>query len=450
MYSLPDGLRHTAEKYHMIKPGMRVLCALSGGADSVVMTHGLAALAEALGITLAAAHFSHGIRPDAAETERQLCQSLCNCLGIPLFCGEGDTPAHASRMGISVEAAARELRYGFLDSAAVQWQGSTACVIATAHNLEDQAETVLMNLVRGAGLEGLGGIRPVAGRFIRPLIETSRADIEAYAAANGLDYAIDRTNLCSDYTRNKIRNQVMPLLRQINPRAAESISRTGFLLRLDSDYIGRQAGKALEARPLGEIDAAALAAAHPALASRMVLQAAGPRARRGLTSRHVQAVIGLAGAQSPSGSVDLPMGLAAVRQYGAIFIRPRREAGPHLPGPVKIDVDQAVEWAGWRISISRQNPQKGWCFDDKCIGFPIEIRARTQGDRICMGNYHKNVKKMLIERKIPKNLRDNVPVLCDNNGVLCVGNLQADLSRIAKGSGGQGVFIAVEPATGDF
>ena len=163
-------------RFGLLRPGDRVLCALSGGADSVCMTHLLASGAAERGVTVAAAHFSHGLRPESAGAERALCQRLCDVLNIPLFCGEGDTPAYARTHGLGLEEAARDLRRAFLEETARAWN---AGAIATGHHLEDSAETLLLNLIRGTGGRGMQGIPPKNGIFIRPLILMSKADILA-------------------------------------------------------------------------------------------------------------------------------------------------------------------------------------------------------------------------------------------------------------------------------
>ncbi|MBR5537533.1 MAG: tRNA lysidine(34) synthetase TilS, partial [Clostridia bacterium] len=207
--------------FGLAAPGDRVLCALSGGADSVCLTHLLATRAAEYGITVAAAHFSHGLRPESAAGERELCQRLCDSLSIPLFCGEGDTAAYAAAQVVGLEEAARTLRRGFLLDAADRWQ---ATAVATGHHLEDSAETLLFNLIRGTGGQGLQGIPPKSGRFIRPLILAEKSEILAYIGAHGLEYADDPTNFTGDNVRARMRREVFPALNGINPKAAAHLA----------------------------------------------------------------------------------------------------------------------------------------------------------------------------------------------------------------------------------
>ena len=210
-------------QFSLIHPGDRVLCALSGGSDSVCLTHRLAQLAKTQGFTLAAAHFSHGLRPESAEDERNLCQRLCDSLEIPLFCGVGDTAQYAAEHGMGLEEAARNLRRAFLEQTADRWQATS---IATGHHLEDSAETLLFNLIRGTGGQGLQGIPPRRGRYIRPLILTSKEEILTYLAENRLEYADDPTNFTGDNARAVMRRQVFPALEQLNGAAARHLAQT--------------------------------------------------------------------------------------------------------------------------------------------------------------------------------------------------------------------------------
>ena len=210
-------------RFGLLQPGDRVLCALSGGADSVCMTHLLATRAAELGITVAAAHFSHGLRPESALSERELCQRLCDGLGLELFCGQGDTTAFAKDRGLGVEEAARILRRTFLEETAQTWK---AHCIATGHHLEDSAETLLLNLVRGSGGRGLQGIPPRQENRIRPLILMTKAEILDYVRVHRLEYADDPTNFAGDNARAVLRREVFPVLNGINARSTEHLART--------------------------------------------------------------------------------------------------------------------------------------------------------------------------------------------------------------------------------
>lgn len=419
---LLETVQDTIRKYRMTEPGQTVLCALSGGVDSVCMTHILASLRPQLGIRLCAAHFSHGIRPEAAEEERLLVQSLCQSLGIELRCGRGDAPALAQKQGISVENAARTLRYVFLRRAAEE-TGSAR--IATAHHRDDNCETVLLNLVRGSGTVGLGGIPPVRDEFIRPLIGLTRAQIEAYAGRNNLRWAQDMSNFDQRIPRNRVRHTVMPALQSINPQAAANIARAAELARLDGEFLelcaNRLADQAVRRKNGIELQAAVLAQAHPAVAGRAVrllyVRAGG---RVGVfTLRHAQAVLALCAGASPSARADLPGGMIAYRRYDALVLETAHEKQEPLPC-IRLEPGQTVKWGQWQLCLSPTRwqdwPMAAFLAPDGTEN-GLFVRPRASGDIIVLSGGHRSVKRWMIDRKIPQKDRDRMPVLCDNKKI---------------------------------
>ena len=246
--------------------GARLVCAVSGGADSMCLVH----LVRTAGYDVTAAHFEHGIRGAESLRDAAFVERWCREQGIPFVLGQGDAHAFAAEKGLSLEEAARELRYAFLLETA---QELGADFILTAHNRDDNAETLLFNLVRGAGTAGLGGIPAQRGLLWRPLLQVSRAEIEAYLKENRIPHVEDSSNRCDDYTRNRIRHRIVPLLRDINPRFDEAAARTARLARQDEDCLAALAEDFVRAHwkqdslPLKE-----LRALHPAIASRVLRQ----------------------------------------------------------------------------------------------------------------------------------------------------------------------------------
>ena len=214
-----ETVKQTIEDYHMLSPGEPVLAALSGGADSVALLRALLAL----GYSVRAFHLNHCLRGAESDRDETFCRALCERLGVPLTVERIDVRAQTAGEGI--EAAARRIRYERLVAAA---QGAK---IATAHTADDNLETMLFHLARGTGPKGLAGIPPVRGDIIRPLIGAERAQVEAYLAELGQDFVTDSTNLSGDYTRNRIRHEVVPVLRQLNPSVCGAAARLGGLLR---------------------------------------------------------------------------------------------------------------------------------------------------------------------------------------------------------------------------
>lgn len=229
---------HTIEAYQMIRPGMRVLAAVSGGADSVCLLAALAAFREQIDFSLYVIHVEHGLRGEESLADARYVEELCRSFSVPFFLESVDAAAEARKRHLSVEEAGRALRYEAFDRVAGQVGADR---IAVAHNENDQAETVLWNLVRGSGLQGLGGIRPVRGRIIRPLLFLGRPEIEAILLAQGIAWRTDRTNLTCDYTRNRIRLQVLPeLTKELNPQAVGHIAEAAHRLQEVQEYISAQ------------------------------------------------------------------------------------------------------------------------------------------------------------------------------------------------------------------
>ncbi len=221
-----------------LRDGQGLLVALSGGADSVALLHLLLTLKDARSLRIEAAHVEHGIRGEESKQDLRFVRELCQQWNVPLHVRCVDAPAHARRTGQNLEQAARELRYAFLEETRAQ-RGLDKIVLA--HHLDDQAETVLLHLIRGSALRGLTGMQAESGRLLRPLLTVSREELRAYLNQNGLSFREDSSNRDVHYSRNRLRLEVMPLLKGINPDAAQSIARCAQSLREDEDYLDAQA-----------------------------------------------------------------------------------------------------------------------------------------------------------------------------------------------------------------
>jgi tRNA(Ile)-lysidine synthase len=438
-------------EYQMLPAGGLVLCAVSGGADSMSLLHLLRTLSGQAGFSLHAAHFNHHLRREESDRDEAFVRERCASWGVPLTCGGGDVRAQAAQAGRGIEETARALRYAFLEETA---DALGAARIATAHTADDNAETLLLHLVRGSGLAGLTGIPPRRGRIVRPLLTTTRAEIEAYCAQQGIPYVVDSTNADTAYTRNFLRLRVLPLLRQVNPRAVEHISAAAGLLRGDQDYLNSQARQvAAQARERDGglvIRAEALAAQPDPVASRaafQLLERAGGGKNR--AAAHSAAVLALCRSGRPSGQADLP-GLTARREYGLLVLTPAGQ-GAAPPAPVPVQVGERVRWGGWRVTCRPavcppSTPvQAGHFYLSRArLAGALTLRPRRSGDAIRLpGRGTKTLKKLYIEEKVPARHREALPVLADDAGVLAAIPFGPHGPRLAR-AGEQALEIIIQ------
>lgn len=431
-------VRQTMDTHHMLETNEPVLVALSGGADSVAL---LLALTE-LGIPVSACHLHHGLRGAEADRDEQFCRSLCAKLGIALTVRHADAAAYAREVHESVETAARNLRYAFFAEIA---DGRRT---ATAHTADDNLETVLFHLARGSGLDGLCGIPPVREGIVRPLIACTREEIEAFLASRGQEFVTDSTNLQPAYTRNRIRQEVVPVLRALNPQAAETVSALTARLRTDRDYLEEQAQALLsQAAQDGGWRAELLADAHPALrtrALRIACQQSGMPARD-FTARHVAALEALLRNPNPSAQIDLPAGFAARREYDLLRVGKKQKPADFEQIPVRIPFDGRLGAGASRVTV--RPVQKNQVFYNSFNTFYVGcdtidiptfvLRTRRTGDRLRLNQRggSRPLKKILIDKKIPAPQRGILAVLADQNGVIAVQSVGTDISR-CPGEGG--------------
>ena len=393
-------------RYDLIPAGSKILCALSGGADSMYL---LCRLLEA-GYTVHAAHYNHHLRPTAGRDE-QFVRNWCADHGIPLSVGHGDVAQYAAASGAGTEEAARELRYDFLHRTAAE----TGCdLIATGHHAGDNTETVLMNLIRGCGLNGLSGIPERRGILVRPMLGVTRQKIDSYLSNHSIPHVEDETNLDQSYTRNRIRHQLIPLLEELNPQAVSHITAAALRLAEDERELQRQAQQLLahaaEAEDGLSIPVSVLISAPRPIALR-ALRALAPEAR----SAHLEAMLELCERDTPSARLDIPGGNVR-RVYDTLLVSPVQEV---VPPSVPLCEGTQV-WGKWRITCTPAIcPAKAYV-DRSCFYLREEryrIRSRQEGDTIQLGNRPtKTLKKLMIEEHIPRHLRDFVPVLVDSAG----------------------------------
>lgn len=405
----------------LLRPGERVLCAVSGGADSMALLHRLWAGREALGITVLAAHLDHGLRGEEALRDAAFVEGWCRERAIPCAVGHADAAAWAGENGLGVEEAARELRYAFLERTADEWRCER---IATAHTADDNSETILFHLLRGSGAAGLRGIPRERGRIIRPLLDTSREEIERYLLENDIPHVEDSSNASDAYVRNRLRHQVMPVLREMNPRLNAAMGRTALLLDRDETYLNAQAAAFLAKASDGEsLPLSALNALHPAVASRAVRLFW----RQSLSLEQAESVLAFARG-TERGFLDLPGGRLR-RERGRLY---RSGEEPTVPLPVRelpFGGSLSVPEAGLMVeSESLVKSQeiyglfKTYDFKYESICGRILCTGRRDGDRFRPAGRgcSKSLKALFREAGLTKAERERIPVLRDEAGILAV------------------------------
>lgn len=394
----------------LTKPGDRVVCAVSGGADSMALLWGLYLLKEELQLQLSAAHFNHRLRGAESDADEQFVREFCERFDIPLHIGSARvTPGKKG-----LEAAAREARYAFLKTLPGK--------IATAHTADDNAETVLMHLVRGTGLKGLGGIAPVSGVLIRPMLNITRQQVEAFLQEYHISHIEDSTNAGDDFLRNRLRHRVMPLLQAENPRLAENVSAMAQRLRLDEQVLSQQAE--YETLP----DVTQLKQLAPAVRSRMLERFLKENGVREPEAQHIALAESLVFSPKPSAVAEFPGGVRIARNYDRLQVR--ADAAPL--DTFRLPQSGTLELPGWRVTVSpaREIVNTGDTFTVTAQG-EMCIRCRKSGDAIRLHGGTKTLKKLFIDRKIPAQRRSQIPVIADEAGLLGVYGIGVDQTRMA-------------------
>lgn len=399
-------LRAFLKEQALLSPEDRVIAAVSGGADSVAMLFALYLLRDELGITLEAAHFNHHLRGAESDRDEAFVTDFCGRYDIPLHLGSGRIVP--GKKGL--EAAARDARYAFLR----RLPGK----VATAHTADDNAETVLMRLIRGTGLKGLGAIAPVSGNVIRPMLTVTRDDVEAFLEEYALPHVEDSSNGTDDFLRNRIRHGILPLMRAENPRIGENLSAMALLLRQDEACL--QAMIPEEQVP----DVSRLKAMEPALRRRALerfLKAQGVREPEQI---HILQAEQLLYHWSPSAAMQFPGGVTIERQYDRLV---RLECAPELPETrLSVPGETCIGEKRFVSEYATDLEER----PDSVLVCPVgalTVRSRRSGDTMRLPGGTRSLKKMYIDRKIPASQRAAVPVLADDRGVLAVFGIGTDI-----------------------
>jgi len=422
----------------LIPPGSAVIIGVSGGPDSLCLLHALAGIADVYDLMLVPVHVNHMIRPEACDEADHLAD-ICERLDVDLRIYEASCRDLAEELGVSLEEAGREIRYQIFDEVAAEIEDngvpSDKIVITVAHNADDQAETVLFRLIRGTGPHGLAGIPAVrmseAGYLIvRPLLGIERKDIEAYIKENKLRPNIDKSNSDSAYTRNKIRNELIPYLeKNYNPKIRDNLRRYAGLAYMDdtllrdlalTDYL--DSVEIDSEKEEAVLDVAKLKDVPPSINSRIVSMVFDLlRLSSCATYENVSAIVNLIYSEHPSAGIDLPYGIRARREYDRIVFSAAEEV--ILPDD-SISIYPQVVMAREFIP-DEDSLYAAFDFDSFNEEYPgrmgdIVLRTRREGDYLPMRNGSKKIQDLLVDSKVRKAARDSILMVCIDSEVLWV------------------------------
>ncbi len=460
-------IREFVQQHNLLEAGDGVVVGVSGGPDSVCLLHLLVRLREEMGLRLHAAHLHHGARGVEADRDAAFVADLARRWDLPVTVERRDVPAIGQAAGLAFEEAARRTRYRFLGYVAAK---AEATRVAVGHTADDQVETVLMHLLRGAGLAGLRGMLPATPlssdrlsnllpefsppppscTLVRPLLETSRADVEQYCAEQGLDFRFDRSNLDTTYFRNRLRHELIPILESYNPNIRQRILHTAEVIAADYDLLEKLRDRAW-GRTVAEETGQVVRfdrerwLAEPLSTRRALIRRGALRLRpqlRDVTFLHVDQAERVAREGRTGAQATLPAGLMLTVGYNDLTIADAGyvplPASPTLPPGQKVPITipglyplPGGEWVletrileEWSLEQAAANPDRWTAFlDAAALGEGLILRTRQPGDRFRpqgMGGHRPRLTHWMINAKIPRPLRDRLPLLVAGKEILWV------------------------------
>jgi len=461
---LLETVRETIQTHSLLEKGDGVVVGVSGGPDSIALLDLLYRLKDVYSITLYPAHLNHGFRGREAEEDLVFCRRICGQYGLTLISESVDVPALIQRERRSAQALAREVRYDFFFRTAKRCGAGR---IALGHHADDQAETLLMRLLRGAGLRGLSGIpiqRPPG--IIRPLLMVSRKEILEYLAERKISFREDSSNLKEIYLRNRVRKELTPLLiRKYNPNLVRDLGKTAEILREEEDYLQKIARAHFAPVPVPggvSLDLHPLAGFHRALVRRIIRLAIAEclGGLSGISFSHIEAVMSLMSVPGSSGRVDLPRGLKVRKIYDRLEfgMGGEKESPPgrerlRVPGREKLSrfgvevISEIIPVEEFRGTCRKQEAALDF---DKCF-LPLSVRAREEGDLFFPAGFgkRKKLKRFLIDEKIPAPLRGRIPLFVDREDrILWVGGVRMDHRFIMTDETSRVLLLRMVPLNG--
>ena len=453
-------------RYHMLGSDTGILVGYSGGADSAALLSLLHGMCTERGIYLAAMHVHHGIRGAEADRDAAFCAAECERLGVDFLLRRADIPAMARESGRGLEETARDFRYHvFAETIASDARLSCA---ATAHHADDNAETVLMNLMRGTGIDGLCGIPPVREsegmRIIRPLIFAPKQVILGYCRENGINYISDSTNTDTAYTRNYIRSELLPGMTMKNPSFAAAVSRMTETLREDRAYLDAEAARFAETCSRGpEIDAGMLAGAPRPIASRTAAMVYARVSAGTLETVHIDAILRLVRMHREGAALSLPDRVRAVIGDGRLrFTREPDTVPPVYEMPLHEGINRP-EGQDFALLVRKSGASDADFQKDKeylkniyklsihtrvnsdRIDYMPGVRSRRDGDAYVFGGMTRKLKKLYNDRGLSAAERRQLPVIFDGDGIIWVpGFPPADRVRSGNAADGVGTVLDID------
>ena len=463
-----------ADEHNMFPDSGNVLVCVSGGADSMCLLEALLAISPERGFGVSAAHFNHRLRGEESLRDEIFVREYCDMRGVQYFIGEGDIRAYAKKHNLGIEEAARKSRYNFFFAQAEE-TGSNR--IATGHTADDNAETMIINFARGAGTAGLSGIPPKRRDIrnpelrvpnahpksevvlIRPMLSVTKDEVMRFAAQRGIPFVDDSTNNLDIYTRNKVRHYVVPVLREINPKFAQTAEASSALLRADEEYISKVADEfikthvsheAMESKKselltqrsnpipyslfpiplrsqIASVDARQLAELPFAVSGRVVRKLCHGR---GLSYIHVKAILDLCNSSNPSACLSLP-GMTVYREYGLAVFSTNAQISEDSFIPIYPTDGDSIVIPGLGLKLSCKSVVHSGIISKSLTTFQFKsadicgrmiVRPRRKGDSIKLfgRNETKTLKKLFIERRVSVRKREMIPIIADDSGVLAI------------------------------
>ena len=422
----------TIEKYNMIDYGDNIVLGLSGGADSVCLLHVLLELKEKYNLKIVSVHVNHGLRDEEAKRDEDFVKNLCIRLNVEVKVFYYDILKESKNLKLTIEEAGRLVRYEAFEKVLVE---SSANKIAVAHNLNDQSETLIMNFLRGSGLKGLSGIPAVREKIIRPLINTSREKIEEFCENKSIRYIMDSSNNSLDYTRNKVRLNLLPYLKkEFNENIVDTLCRNAEIFSIEDDFINEEAKKAYEkcviiSNDTKKVDLEEFLKNHEVIQRRIIrlLFLSFTKTLKNFSNKHINMVMLIAKNQTGK-SIDLPYGLKVEKSYNNLFVFKsllhkdylyELEMGSffyinELNAYISCEQNEILSKKGFTNTFTK-------VFNYDKISEGLIVRNRKSGDKIYIKSVgNKKIKSYFIDKKVARNERDNIPLLLENQNVIWI------------------------------